>query len=96
MIRNGFACKKLNQAAKPGARCDPPLQKSGCGMLQAPSHSTVWRPVRANGYPRASGARDGITLLPGARPESLHVLEGLFILQTDFVDQLCVDDDALL
>ena len=28
--------------------------------------------------------------------ESLHVLEGLLILQTDLVDQVRVDNDALL
>jgi hypothetical protein len=39
---------------------------------------------------------DGITLLPGRKRESLHVLEGLLILQTDLVDQLYVDNDALL
>jgi hypothetical protein len=27
--------------------------------------------------------------------KSLHVFEGLFILQTDLVDQICVDNDAL-
>jgi hypothetical protein len=47
-------------------------------------------------HPRASGARDGINLLPGRERKSLHVLERLLILQTDLVDQLCVDNDALL
>ena len=45
---------------------------------------------------KGTGARDGITLLPGRERKSLHVLEGLLIFQTDLVDQLCVDNVALL
>jgi hypothetical protein len=40
--------------------------------------------------------RHGVSALAGREGKSLHVLEGLLILQTDLVDQLGVDNDALL
>jgi hypothetical protein len=44
---------------------------------------------------RSDSLADGRSA-PGAKRKSLHVLEGLLILQTDLVDQLGVDNNALL
>ena len=65
----------------------PPLVFAGVPAPNANVSSTI---VGSGPCWRASAAD------PMIKAESIHLLKKFFVLQTDFVDQLGVDDDALL
>ena len=64
-------------------------RKSATGLPQA-AHSGHWRELSVGGLLLT------IRLAFVRERKSLHVLEGLLIFHTDFVDQLCVDNNPLL